>query len=169
VGTLCVCLSSVSSHRPRLKIFADSVRVCMQKGQIPRINSAQDPTQRQSILDKIAPWLALKLRCQGIVGRCSEAVIENGIQVMSMDQERALDILLRTYESQIDDIELQAVTGKITIWLQVMVFPADPDLKMTRGLMSSLPAWLSKPTTSTRSRHGSRVHVPHESSSQHAT
>lgn len=97
----------------------------MQKGQIPRINSAQDPTQRQAILDKIAPWMALKLRCQGIVGRCSEAVMENGIQAMSMDQERSLDILLRTYESQMDDLELQAVSGKIATWLQIMVVHAD--------------------------------------------
>ncbi|KAJ5887189.1 hypothetical protein N7504_011236 [Penicillium tannophilum] len=98
----------------RSELWALSVvvyhRVCMQKGQIPRINSAQDPTQRQAILDKIAPWMALKLRCQGIVGRCSEAVMENGIQAMSMDQERSLDILLRTYESQMDDLELQAVS-----------------------------------------------------------
>ncbi|KAJ5937586.1 hypothetical protein N7454_003928 [Penicillium verhagenii] len=85
-------------------------RVCMQKGQLPRINPAQDPTQRQAILDKIAPWMALKLRCQGLVGRCSEAVMENGISAMSMDQERSLDILLRTFEGQIDDLELQAVT-----------------------------------------------------------
>lgn len=97
----------------------------MQKGQIPRMNSAQDLTQRQAILDKIAPWLALKLRCQGIVGRCSEAVAENGIQAMSMDQERALDILLRTYESQMDDLELQAVSGKIVTLVPIMVIHAD--------------------------------------------
>lgn len=37
--------------------------------------------------------------------------MENGMRTMSLDQERALDIILRTYEGQVDDLELQAVTG----------------------------------------------------------
>lgn len=40
--------------------------------------------------------------------------MENGMRSMSIDQERALDILLRTYEGQVDDFELQAVTGMST-------------------------------------------------------
>ncbi|KAJ5641341.1 hypothetical protein N7490_005341 [Penicillium lividum] len=115
------------SHRPRMPVpsEADLVRrselwalcvivyhrVCLQKGQFPRINPAQDPPQRQVILDKIAPWLALKLRCQGVVGRCSEAVMEHGVQSMTLEQEQSLDIVLRQYEGQIDDLELQAVTN----------------------------------------------------------
>jgi hypothetical protein len=62
-------------------------------------------------MDKIAPWMALKLRCQEVISKCSEAVTENGLRSMSLDQERALDILLRTYEGQVDDLELRAVTG----------------------------------------------------------
>lgn len=87
--------------------------VCVIKGQLPRalVNPAQDPAQRQVLFDKIAPWMSLKLRCQELIARCSEAVMENGMRSMSLDQERALDILLRTYEGQVDDLELQAVTG----------------------------------------------------------
>jgi hypothetical protein len=55
--------------------------------------------------------MVLKLRCQELIARCSEAVLANGMRSMSLDQERALDILLRTYEGQIDELELQAVTG----------------------------------------------------------
>lgn len=55
--------------------------------------------------------MVLKLRCQELIAKCSEAVLENGVRSMSVDQERALDILLRTYEGQVDDLELQAVTG----------------------------------------------------------
>lgn len=58
--------------------------------------------------------MALKLRYQELIARCSEAVMENGMRSMSIDQERALDILLRTYEGQVDDFELQAVTGMST-------------------------------------------------------
>lgn len=88
-------------------------RVCVTKGQLPRaqVSLSQDPSQRQTLFDTIAPWMVLKLRCQELIARCSEAVLENGVRSMSIDQERALDILLRTYEGQIDELELQAVTG----------------------------------------------------------
>ncbi|KAJ5091061.1 hypothetical protein NUU61_005931 [Penicillium alfredii] len=87
-------------------------RTSVIKGQSPRVlmNMAQDPAQRHVLLGRVAPFLALKLRCQELIARCSEAVLENGVRSMSLDQERALDILLRTYESQVDDLELQAVT-----------------------------------------------------------
>jgi hypothetical protein len=90
-------------------------RVCVLKGQLPRalMNHGQDPTYRQVLTDKIAPWMALKIRCQEVIAKCSEAVTENGLRSMSLDQERALDILLRTYESQVDDLELRAVTGML--------------------------------------------------------
>jgi hypothetical protein len=83
------------------------------KGQSPRdlVNLAQDPTQRQILFDNIASSLVLKLRCQELMARCSQAVQENGVRNMSVDQERSLDILLRTYESQVDELELQAATG----------------------------------------------------------
>ena len=66
------------------------------------------------MLDKITPWMALKLRCQELIGKCCEAVLENGLRVMSLEQERSLDILLRTYEGMVDDLELQAVSGNAT-------------------------------------------------------
>lgn len=90
--------------------------MCVLKGQLPRSlgNHTQDPAQRQVLFDTIAPWMALKLRYQELIARCSEAVMENGMRSMSIDQERALDILLRTYEGQVDDFELQAVTGMST-------------------------------------------------------
>ena len=63
------------------------------------------------LFDMIAPDLAQKLRCQELVGKCSEAVLENGVRSMSHNQELALDKLLRAYEDQVDGIELQAVAG----------------------------------------------------------
>ncbi|CEJ57860.1 hypothetical protein PMG11_06538 [Penicillium brasilianum] len=100
----------------RSELWAHTVimyqRVCVLKGLLPRalMNHGQDPTHRQVLMDKIAPWMALKLRCLEVISKCSEAVAENGLRSMSLDQERALDILLRTYEGQIDDLELRAVT-----------------------------------------------------------
>ncbi|CAG7992110.1 unnamed protein product, partial [Penicillium nalgiovense] len=86
-------------------------RSCVTKGQSPRnlVSLAQDTIQRQVLFDKIAPHLVQKLRCQEVVGKCSEEVLENGFRAMSLDQELALDILLRKYEGEVDDIALQAV------------------------------------------------------------
>ncbi|CDM33225.1 transcriptional regulator family: Fungal Specific TF [Penicillium roqueforti] len=86
-------------------------RSCVIKGQSPQnlFSLAQDTIQRQVLFDKIAPDLVQKLKCQDVVGRCSEAVMENGVRAMSLDQELALDILLRKYEGEVDDIALQAV------------------------------------------------------------
>ncbi|KAJ5310912.1 citrate synthase [Penicillium atrosanguineum] len=100
----------------RSELWAHSIivyqRVCVTKGQLPRAlgNLGQDPAQHQGLFENIAPWIALKLRCQELIAKCSEATTENGLRTMSLDQERALDLILRTYEGQVDDLELQAVT-----------------------------------------------------------
>ncbi|KAJ6159462.1 hypothetical protein N7497_003999 [Penicillium chrysogenum] len=43
------------------------------------------------------------------LGNAAGEVLENGVRAMSLDQELALDILLRKYEGEVDDIALQAV------------------------------------------------------------
>ena len=96
-------------------------RIFVMKGQSLRalLSLAQDPGQHQVLFDKVSPSLVLKIRCQGIVAQCSEEILKNGVRAMSLDQERALDILLQIYEAQIDDIALQAVTGRYSF------YPAD--------------------------------------------
>ncbi|KAL3428695.1 hypothetical protein BDV09DRAFT_181593 [Aspergillus tetrazonus] len=100
----------------RSELWAHTVivyqRICMIKGQLPRALAipSQDPAQHQALFDKIPPWMVLKLRCQELITRCSEAVLENGLRSMSIDQERALDVLLRAYERRADDLDLQAMT-----------------------------------------------------------
>ncbi|KAL4972611.1 hypothetical protein BDW66DRAFT_169478 [Aspergillus desertorum] len=100
----------------RAELWAHTVivyqRICMIKGQLPRALAipSQDPAQHQTLFDTIPPWMVLKLRCQELITRCSEAVLENGVRSMSIGQERALDVLLRAYEDHVDDLDLQAVT-----------------------------------------------------------
>lgn len=65
--------------------------------------------------------MVVKLRCLELIAKCSEAALENGLRTMSLDQERALDIILRTYESQVDDLELQAVTGNLILFPQALL------------------------------------------------
>ncbi|KAJ5233137.1 hypothetical protein N7468_006093 [Penicillium chermesinum] len=98
----------------RSELWALSVmtyqRVCMQKGQLPRVNQAQDPSQRSAIFEKIPPWMSLKLRCQDLIARSSEMLLKNGLGFMSVDREQSLDALLLSYENETKDLELQAHT-----------------------------------------------------------
>ncbi|KAE8354198.1 hypothetical protein BDV28DRAFT_91185 [Aspergillus coremiiformis] len=84
-------------------------RACMIKGHPPRsfMELEQDLGQRQVLIQKLAPSLVLERKCQELVARCSAAVLEIGIRTMSLEQERALDILLRTFEAQVTDLEAQ--------------------------------------------------------------
>lgn len=84
------------------------------KGQSPKV--LLDPTRdlgQSQLVDQISPSLRFKLRCQALVAQCCDATLENGVRAMSPDQERALDIILRTYERQIEDLEPQALDGRL--------------------------------------------------------
>ncbi|BDD61279.1 hypothetical protein MAP00_006338 [Monascus purpureus] len=85
---------------------------CVCKGQCanPLVNFEQDPGEKQVLFHKIDPSLLLKVKCQEIVAKCSAAALENGMRNMSADQERALDILLRNFESQANDLEAQVIS-----------------------------------------------------------
>ncbi|KAE8151098.1 hypothetical protein BDV25DRAFT_100090 [Aspergillus avenaceus] len=89
-------------------------RSCAMKGHPAHsfMRLEQDLGQRQGLLRKIAPCLGLERQCQELIARCSTAVLELGVRTMSAEQERALDILLRTYEMQVTDIEYQVATSQ---------------------------------------------------------
>lgn len=82
------------------------------KGQSARtlVHLEQDPGQSQVLLEKLAPSLVLKVKCQELVARCSVAVVENGVRTMSIEQERALDVLIRVFERQMNDLEAQTTS-----------------------------------------------------------
>ncbi|QRD89666.1 Zn(II)2Cys6 transcription factor [Aspergillus flavus] len=84
-------------------------RACSIKGHPPRsfLELEQDFGQREVDVRKLSPSLVLERKCQELVARCSAAVLEIGVRTMSLEQERALDILLRTFENQVTDLEAQ--------------------------------------------------------------
>ncbi|PIG90106.1 Zn(II)2Cys6 transcription factor [Aspergillus arachidicola] len=84
-------------------------RACSIKGHPPRsfLELEQDFGQREVDLQRLSPSLVLERKCQELVARCSAAVLEIGVRTMSLEQERALDILLRTFENQVTDLEAQ--------------------------------------------------------------
>lgn len=65
----------------------------------------QDFGLREVLFQKLTPSLVLERKCQELVARCSAAVLEVGVRTMSLEQERALDIVLRTFETQAADLE----------------------------------------------------------------
>lgn len=133
----------------------------MIKGQLPRAlgNLGQDPAQRHVLFDQIAPWLVLKLRCLELIAKCSEAAMENGMRSMSLDQERALDIILRTYEGQVNDLELQAVTGIPSLGFCERIIPNWACEQTMKDSISLCAGWPFKPCISTKFRHLSLVAV----------
>ncbi|EAW14386.1 Zn(II)2Cys6 transcription factor [Aspergillus clavatus NRRL 1] len=82
---------------------------CIIKGQLARtlVDMQQEFGQSQVLFQRIAPAIVLKVKCLDLITRCSAAVVENGVRAMTLDQERSLDIIIRTYESQIADLESQ--------------------------------------------------------------
>ncbi|KAJ9190804.1 transcriptional regulator family: Fungal Specific TF [Paecilomyces variotii] len=85
-------------------------RTCLSKGQSPRSLSdlTPEPIQSHVLFQRISPSLALELRCQETIVRCCNAVLENGVRALSPDQERALDIILRMFDTQVKELELQS-------------------------------------------------------------
>lgn len=149
-------------------------RSCVIKGQSPRnlVSLAQDTLQRQVLFDKIAPHLVQKLRCQEVVDKCSEAILENGVRAMSLDQELALDLLLRKFEGEVDDIALQAVIGLFPTWIpSAIVHPLMivSLLQMMRGITLSFAEWQFKASTFIKRKHLFPVAVFHVLSSPLAT
>lgn len=86
---------------------------CLSKGQSPRSLSdlTPEPIQSHVLFQRISPSLALELRCQETIVRCCNAVLENGVRALSPDQERALDIILRMFDTQVKELELQSSSG----------------------------------------------------------
>ncbi|KAE8384365.1 hypothetical protein BDV23DRAFT_177121 [Aspergillus alliaceus] len=82
-------------------------RACIIKGHPPRsfMELEQDFGLREVLIQKLTPSLVLERKCQELVARCSAAVLEVGVRTMSLEQERALDIVLRTFETQVTDLE----------------------------------------------------------------
>lgn len=82
-------------------------RACLSKGQPGRALLDLVPESGKTLFERLHPSVSLRLKCLDISTRCSCAVLENGVRTMSAEQERALNIILRTFEHQLDDLEAQ--------------------------------------------------------------
>ncbi|PWY89074.1 C6 zinc finger domain protein [Aspergillus heteromorphus CBS 117.55] len=88
-------------------------RACVTKGHPPRalMDLEPDGDLKRMLFQRVSPSLALELKCEDLITRCSAAVLEFGVRTLSLDQEKSFDILLRAFDSQAVDLEAQAMSA----------------------------------------------------------
>jgi hypothetical protein len=89
-------------------------RSCSFKGHAPLalLETYQDSEQRHALFQRISTSLRFQLKLNGIATRSASALLQNGLRIMSKDQEHGLEILIRVFEANVRDIEPEAQTGK---------------------------------------------------------
>ncbi|KAL1306232.1 hypothetical protein AAFC00_004323 [Neodothiora populina] len=100
---------SEAEHVERANLWALCVlvyqRSCTCKGHLPNNLNEIVSLSQSRFLD---PTLRLQLRCQDIVSKFVTAIAGNGVQNMSLDQRRAMDILIQAFTDQVDLLERDA-------------------------------------------------------------
>ncbi|THV80003.1 hypothetical protein D6D27_08860 [Aureobasidium pullulans] len=86
-------------------------RTCLCKGFFACTSAEFSPEmdQFQARQQTLPAGLILRLKWQDLCVRCGAAISENGTRNMTQDQDRALSIIIRTFEAQIKDLEKTAV------------------------------------------------------------
>ncbi|THY27367.1 hypothetical protein D6D01_04141 [Aureobasidium pullulans] len=86
-------------------------RTCLSKGFFACTSAEFSPEmdQFQARQQTLPAGLILRLKWQDLCVRCGAAISENGMRNMTQDQDRALSIIMRTFEAQIKDLEKTAV------------------------------------------------------------
>ncbi|CAD0112008.1 unnamed protein product, partial [Aureobasidium uvarum] len=85
-------------------------RSCICKGFLARTSFDMSPemSQSHSRQQTLSSALKLRIKWQDLCVQCGSAVSENGIRNLTPDQDRALSIIIKTYELQVRDLESTA-------------------------------------------------------------
>ncbi|KAH8805215.1 hypothetical protein F5884DRAFT_442907 [Xylogone sp. PMI_703] len=85
---------------------------CMSIGHVPALMNTITGGVHQggNIGQRVPSSLRLQVKLGGIVSSCCSAMVENGLQTLSADQERAMGILIKVFESQLKELEPEAKT-----------------------------------------------------------
>jgi hypothetical protein len=89
-------------------------RSCLCKGFLARTSYDISPemSQSQARQQTLSPGVKLRVKWQDLCVQCGSAVSENGMRNLTPDQDRALSIIIRSYELQIKDLDLTSADGK---------------------------------------------------------
>ena len=95
-------------------VVANSSRSSLCKGFLAQTSYDISPemSQYQARQQTMSPALRLRIKWQDLCVQCASAVSENGIRNLTPDQDRALSIIIKSYEVQIRELELTAADGK---------------------------------------------------------
>ncbi|RFU30680.1 hypothetical protein B7463_g5637, partial [Scytalidium lignicola] len=102
--------------RERAKVWSYCVivyqRSCNSMGHPPLPMNTATYGLEQGVISsqQISSSLRFQGKLNGIITTCCTALLENGLQVLSTDQERALGILIRVFEAQLKELEPEAST-----------------------------------------------------------
>lgn len=82
-------------------------------GQLPYAltASAQLGAEYQRLLQRVPKDVNLQLRLNKVVAECWTALHEHGLSLASEDLNRGFDVLLRIFESQVNQIEPEVLSG----------------------------------------------------------
>lgn len=92
----------------------EAMRSNIQKGNVTAsiFDIPYDVEQRRVVFDYLSPSQKFQLKVQDTVARCCIATSQNGLRVMSAEQERSLDILLDMFSAQLSTIGLEDKSGE---------------------------------------------------------
>jgi len=96
-------------------------RSCVAKGMpaTPILDIPYDLEQRRALFQNMSPRLKFELKLQDVVTRGSIAVSQNGLRVMSAEQERSLDTLLNVFQAQIAGVGLESASDLDRLYVQL--------------------------------------------------
>lgn len=109
-----VDISEVSRCTTVISYITDSSRSCICKGFLSRTSYDISPemSQFQARQQTLSRALRLRVKWQDLCIQCGSAVSENGIRNLTPEQDRALSIIIKSYDLQIRDLEHTAADGK---------------------------------------------------------
>jgi hypothetical protein len=122
-------------------------RACSFKGHSPLalLETYQDSEQRHALFQRISNSLRFQLKLNGIVTRSASAMLQNGLRLMTKEQEHSLDVLIRVFEANVRDIEPEAATDIDKFYLyvsrltvQAFHFYKNPDRKLPSFMITRM-------------------------------
>ncbi|KAJ9605015.1 hypothetical protein H2200_010404 [Cladophialophora chaetospira] len=96
-------------------------RFCWFKGApaTPMLDIPHDAEQRRELFQRISPKLKFDLKLQDVVTRCCIAVAQNGLRMMTREQESSLDTLLNVFQAQVSSVGMDATSELAQLYVQV--------------------------------------------------
>lgn len=96
-------------------------RMCNVIGQIPLalLDSSLEPEKDRMLQKRLPQSLRFQLKLHEIIAKCCGSLLENGLMLLNKDKERSLDILIRIFESQLKELEIDAVNERDKIYYQI--------------------------------------------------